>query len=87
MLAVETGVVLCYRTLGLCGFRPMTGQEVSRMVAEKPPAFAAAALAAGLTAFGGQRPDQVMAAAIHPLRTETNRNVRRLGGDETLPPS
>jgi hypothetical protein len=85
MLAIETNLVVVYRALGLMGFRPITGQEVTRMIAEKPPAFAASALAAGLTAFGGQRPDQVMAAAIHPLRTETNRNVRRLGGD-TIPP-
>lgn len=87
MLAVEANVVVIYRTLGLFGFRPMGAQEVSRMMSEKPPAFAASALAAGLTAIGGQRPDQVMAAAIHPLRIETNRNVRRLGGDDILPDS
>ncbi|MDV7145034.1 hypothetical protein R3X27_20330 [Tropicimonas sp. TH_r6] len=81
MLAVEANMVVAYRTGAFCGFRPMSGAEIHRMFAEKPPAFAAAAMAAGLTAFGGQRPDQVIAAALHPLRTETNRNLRRLGGE------
>lgn len=84
MLAVEAQVIVVYRTSQFCGLRPMDGAEVRRMFSEKPPAFAAAALAAGFVALSGQRPDQVFAAAIHPLRSETNRNVRRLGG-ETLP--
>ena len=79
LLAIESQAVVFYRSLGLLGIRPMSGQEKRRMVAEKPSAFAASVLAAGFVAFGGQRPDQVIAAAIHPLRTETNRNVRRLG--------
>lgn len=82
MLAVEANMVVAYRTSGFCGFRPMTGAEVNRMLAEKPPAFAAAAMAAGVSAFTGRRFDEVMAAAIHPLRTETNRNLRRLGGGD-----
>ncbi|RYH10622.1 hypothetical protein [Tropicimonas sp. IMCC6043] len=80
MLAVEAGVVIAYRSGAFCGFRPYVGTETHRMFAEKPPAFFAAALAAGLTALGGQRPDRVMAAALHPIRSETNRNLRRLGG-------
>ncbi len=79
MLAVESNVVVAYRTSRLCGFRAPRGGELTRMLTEKPPAFAASALAAGATAFGGQRPDRVMAAALRPLRAETNRNVRRLG--------
>ncbi len=81
MLAVEANTVVLYRTGLFCGFRPMSGAEVHRMISEKPPAFAASAMAAGLTALGGQRPDQIIAAALHPLRTETNRNLRRLGGE------
>ena len=80
MLAVEANTVIAYRTGLFCGFRPMSGDEVHRMFSEKAPAFVAAAMAAGFTAFGGRRPDQVVAAALHPLRTETNRNLRRLGG-------
>lgn len=83
MLVLEANMVVAYRAGAFCGFRPMSGAETHRMITEKPPAFAASAMAAGFTALGGQRPDQVMAAAIHPLRTETNRNLRRLGGEET----
>lgn len=79
MLAVEAHLVVAYRTLGL---RPVSAAEVNRMVAEKPPAFAASAMAAGITAMSGQRPDQIWAAAIHPLRIETNRNIRRLGRED-----
>ncbi len=82
MLAMEAHVVFAYRTFGLCGFRPMSSEEITKMVSEKPSAFAASAMAAGFTAMMGQRPDQVMAAAMHPLRAETNRNVRRLAGSD-----
>lgn len=81
MLVIESGVVIAYRTGAFYGFRPYLGAETHRMFVEKPSAFAAAALAAGLTAIGGQRPDRVMAAALHPIRSETNRNLRRLGGE------
>lgn len=84
MLAVETHVVVSYRTSPFCGLSPLDGQEIRRMFLEKPPAFAAAALAAGWLTLSGQRPDRILAAALRPLRSETNRNLRRLGG-ETLP--
>ncbi|PRY25213.1 hypothetical protein CLV78_102390 [Aliiruegeria haliotis] len=84
MLAIEANVVFAYRSYRLCGFRPMGRGEIHKMVSEKPSAFAASAMAAGFTAMTGQRPDQVVAAAIHPLRAETNRNVRRLGAGEDV---
>ncbi|WP_089231325.1 hypothetical protein [Tropicimonas sediminicola] len=84
MIAIEAHLVVSYRTSQFCGLRPMDGAEVRRMFSEKPPAFAAAALAASYLAFSGQRPDRIFAAALRPLRGETNRNSRRLGG-EILP--
>ncbi|MFV0359500.1 antifreeze protein [Tropicimonas sp.] len=81
MLGVEASLVIAYRVYGAFGFNPLTSEELVRMIAEKPPAFAASAVAAGIAAACGLRPDQVLAAAIRPLRKETNRNLRRLGGD------
>lgn len=81
MLAVEANMVIAYRTGRLWGFRPMSAAEINLMFCEKPTAFAASAMAAGCVALGGQRPDRIVAAALHPLRSATNRNLRRLGGD------
>ncbi|WP_116132147.1 hypothetical protein [Tropicimonas sp. IMCC34043] len=78
-LALETQEIIAYRVFGMIGMRPMAVEELSVMVSEKPPAIAASMLAAGMTAAGGQRPDQIMAAAMHPLRSRTRLNVARLG--------
>ena len=48
------------------------------MIAEKPPAFAEAAMAAGAAAMTGKRPDQVASAWSRSLRGTTGPNLRRL---------
>lgn len=77
-LAAEANSVIALRLAALPGMGSQAGQEVYRMVAEKPPAFAASALAATLSAISGQRADQVAAAALRPLRAEATANVLRL---------
>jgi hypothetical protein len=77
-LAAEAGSVLTLRMMSFSGLRPMVPGEHLRMVAEKPPAFLAAALAAWIATVSGQRADQVLAAGIRPLRAEASANVLRL---------
>ena len=77
-LAGETQTVMVMRLLGLSGLWNVQTTESTRMVAEKPAAFARSAEAAMKAAMGGQRPDQVMAAAVEPLRRKTRANVARL---------
>lgn len=79
LLSWEAQTVMLHRLLGLWGLLALNADEARLMVAEKPPAFAAALIAASATAIGGQRPDRVVAAAIHPLRSRTRANVARLG--------
>lgn len=78
MLA-EAQAVIAYRTLGMMGLWPVSDRERRRMLSEKPPAFAAAVLAASLAAARGNRPDQIMSAAMRPIRRRTRANARRLG--------
>lgn len=77
-LAGETQSIMAMRLLGMSGLWNVTDTESTRMVAEKPAAFARSAEAAIKAAMGGQRPDQVMAAAVEPLRSKTRANVARL---------
>ena len=78
-LLVETQIVMVYRTMGLVGLWTASPGESRRMVAEKAPAFAEAAIAASRAAMSGLRPDEVMGAWIRPLRRKTRSNARRLG--------
>lgn len=77
-LAGETQRIMVMRLLGMSGLWNVQGTEPTRMVAEKPAAFARSAEAAIKAAMDGQRPDQVMAAAVEPLRSKTRANVARL---------
>lgn len=76
--ASEAQAVATLRTLGLFGLWPLPERERATMIVEKPPALAASALAATFTIMGGQRPDRVLAAALQPIRIETNKNAARL---------
>jgi hypothetical protein len=78
-LIVETQMVMTYRMLGMIGLWSVAPGESRRMVAEKAPAFAAAALAASRAVISGRRPDEVMGAWVKPLRRKTRSNARRLG--------
>lgn len=77
-MVIEAHSVIYYRSLGMIGLWPVSRRERSKMLSEKPPAFAAAALAAGIAAAQGQRPDQVMSAAMKPIRRKTRANAHRL---------
>ncbi len=78
-LMVETQMVMAYRVMGMAGLWAVAPGENKRMVAEKGPAFAAAAMAASRAAMAGHRPDQIMNAWVRPLRRKTRSNARRLG--------
>ncbi|MGO4914849.1 antifreeze protein [Pseudogemmobacter sp. W21_MBD1_M6] len=77
-LVAETQEVVAYRLMGMAGFWSVLPTENSRMVSEKGPAFAEAAASAIEAASKGQRPDQVMMAAMKPLRKKTTANAKRL---------
>jgi hypothetical protein len=77
-LMAETQFVMAYRTLGMVGLWAVAPGENRRMIAEKGPAFAEAAIAASRAAMTGRRPDEVMGAWIKPLRRKTRSNARRL---------
>jgi uncharacterized protein YecT (DUF1311 family) len=77
-LAVQAQAVIGLRTLGMMGVLAASPRERRTMVAEKGPAFARAALAAGTAAAQGKGPDAVVAAAVRPLKRRTGANVRRL---------
>ena len=78
-LGLETQAVIAMRLAGFGGFWRVGPDESSRMVMEKPVSFAAATSAAMVAASLGQRPDQVMSAAVAPLRDRTAANAKRLG--------
>ena len=78
-LWAEASMVIGMRMLGMAGVWAARPDENTRMVAEKPAAFAASAAAAGRAAMTGKRPDQIAAAAMAPLARKARANRRRLG--------
>lgn len=78
-LLIETQMVMAYRMMGMAGLWAVAESENRRMVDEKAPAFAEAAMAAGVAVMQGRRPDEVMGAWVRPLRNKTKSNARRLG--------
>ena len=78
LLAAEAQTVMAYRLMGLAGLWSVDAKENSRMMSEKPPAFAASAIAASTAMMRGERPDQVMTAAMIPLKKRTSSNAKRL---------
>ncbi|MCY0094057.1 hypothetical protein [Hoeflea ulvae] len=81
MLAFEAQAVIGMRMLGMGGVWPVSKSENSKMLAEKPPAFAKAAVAAARKAAAGGRPDQVLTAAVKPLTKTARANRKRLAGN------
>ena len=78
MLALEAQAVIGMRLLGMNGAWPVGKNENSKMLAEKPPAFARAATAAAKKAASGGRPVQVLTAAVKPLTKTARANRKRL---------
>lgn len=77
-MMVESQMVVAMRVLGMAGVWAVKPDENFRMVGEKYAGFTDAALAAQSSAWRGERPDQVMIAAVRPLRARTYANTRRL---------
>lgn len=77
-LFAESQSVISHRLLGMSGLEPRGQDEMQRMVLEKSTAFSAAAVAGLMLAMSGRRPDEVLRAMMHPLRSTTARNLRRL---------
>ncbi len=78
MTMAEAQAVMAMRIFGLAGAWSLPPSEAIRMIAEKPPAFMRAASAAGMAAANGKRPDQILSAALKPVRQKTRANSRRL---------
>ncbi|RYH01702.1 antifreeze protein [Salipiger sp. IMCC34102] len=79
LMLTEAQMVIAMRMMGMGGLWSVTKSENARMVSEKAEALTRSAQAAGLAAMSGQRPDQIMQAAVKPLRAKTRANAHRLG--------
>ncbi len=77
-MMVEAQGVIAMRLMGMAGLWSVAPSESTRMFTEKPAAFLLSASAATAAAMAGQRPDQVLAAAVRPIRVKTRANSRRL---------
>ncbi|WP_420556399.1 antifreeze protein [Roseovarius sp.] len=78
MIVAEAQAVIAMRMWGIAGVWSVTPSENSRMVSEKAFALTRAATDAGTAALRGRRADQVVAAAMKPIRQKTRANARRL---------
>ena len=78
-LMAEAQAVIAMRLLGMAGFWSVTPQEDARMVSEKIEALTRSGTDAATVALAGGRPDQIVAAAIRPIRRKTRANFKRLG--------
>ena len=78
MMVAEANAVIAMRLLGMVGLWSVTPAENDRMVSEKLEAFNRSAIAANHAAMSGQRPDQIAAAALKPVRQKTRANSKRL---------
>lgn len=77
-MMLDSNSVVAYRMFGMSGLSKVPASEMARMVAEKPPAFAEASLAASRAAMAGARPDQVALAWMEPVSRKASSNNRRL---------
>ncbi|WP_172331332.1 antifreeze protein [Mangrovicoccus sp. HB161399] len=77
-LGAESQAVIAMRLMGLGGLWHIDADEPGLMVLEKHLGFAEATGAALAAASLGARFDQVLSAAVEPLRNRTAANARRL---------
>ena len=78
LLAWQAQMVMAMRVAGMAGMWSVLPSENGRMVDEKAPAFAEAAMAAGRTAMRGGDPAAITRAWARPLKRATGANARRL---------
>lgn len=79
LFAWQAGWVFAMRSAQLWTQPATAASELTRMAAEKQAAFAQGAVAAGVAAMQGSRPDLVAAAALRPARRRVAANMRALG--------
>ncbi|MBP1807470.1 antifreeze protein [Rubellimicrobium aerolatum] len=77
-MMAEAQMVMTLRMMGMMGVLPAHKRENHTMMAEKAPAFAEAAMAAGAAMMTGKSPDEIAQAAIRPVARRTRANVKRL---------
>ncbi len=78
MLA-EAQSVIAMRVMGWSGLWSVTSTENDRMLSEKTEAMTRSIQNATLAAMTGKRPDEIVNAAVKPLRQKTRANAKRLG--------
>ena len=79
MMMAEAQAVIAMRVMGWNGLWSVTDSENGLMVSEKAEAMARATMDAATAAMTGKRPDQILQAAVKPLRQKTRANSKRLG--------
>ena len=79
MMLAEAQSVIAMRMMGWGGLWSVTKSENNRMVSEKTEAITKSIQNATLAAMTGKRPDEIVNAAVKPLRQKTRSNVARLG--------
>lgn len=77
-LLVEAQTVIWLRLWGMAGVWSVAPDERHRMVSEKAAAFTESAWRVTHAMAAGKRPDEVMSAALIPIRRKTRSNSRRL---------
>jgi hypothetical protein len=78
MVMVEAQNVINMRVMGMAGLWSVGPQENDLMVSEKLEAMTQAATDAGQVTLRGGSPDEIVAAAIAPVRNATRANSKRL---------
>ena len=79
MMLADAQSVIAMRMMGWGGLWSVTSDENDRMVSEKTEAITKSMQSATLAAMTGKRPDEIMNAAVKPLRQKTRANAKRLG--------
>ncbi|WP_394151906.1 antifreeze protein [Loktanella salsilacus] len=79
MMLAEAQSVIAMRMMGWGGLWSVATSENDRMVSEKTEAIMMSMQGAALAAMSGKRPDEIMNAAVKPLRQKTRANAKRLG--------
>ncbi|MCF7698421.1 antifreeze protein [Loktanella sp. M215] len=79
MMLAEAQSVIAMRVMGWGGLWSVTNTENDRMMSEKTEAITKSMQNATLAAMTGKRADEIVNAAVKPLRQKTRANVKRLG--------
>lgn len=78
MIAAEAQWVIALRLMGMAGLWSVTPRENKLMVSEKFQAMTKSMTDASRAAVSGKSGDQILTAALKPIRTKTRANASRL---------